>query len=122
MEKCVALSVDSQLKALDLLNNKNSESAVETILQESSTQQEPLLVFADLSSMTTTNCLPLIKILATYVFDIRLVLSISSGARHFKGETRHFQHLFAHLQHVNITRFTEEEACSFLRKRNANVE
>ena len=78
-------SMDQALKFLD---EKDSKSAVETILKESTKQQEPLLVFADLSLMTTVPCLPLINLLAAYVADIRLVLSISSGARHFTAKRR----------------------------------
>lgn len=84
INSCAYGSMDQALK---FLTEGNSNSAVETILIESTKQQEPLLVFADLSLMTAVSCLPLIDLLAAYVANIRLVLSISSGARHFTGKT-----------------------------------
>lgn len=125
-EFIISCADGSMNQALKFLDEENSKSAVETILKESTKQQEPLLVFADLSLMTTVSCLPLINLLATYVADIRLVLSISSGARHFTGDgvllsrTLHF--LFDHFQgHIDIKRFTEDEACSFLKKKKSNI-
>ena len=108
------LSKDSTEKALKFLENKDSVSAIETVLQRSGSQ-EPLLVFADIFFTTKeAYCFDLLRLLVTHVTKIRLILAITSASRHFysnKELSWPFQTLLAHcLGNVNIARFTENEA------------
>jgi len=118
-----ALTTTSHTQALYHLNNNEPVSAVETILEEISAdtkQKKEMLLFADLSCMRMTQSSNLIKLLATYINDIRMIVSISSGARHSKNAW--FNLIHQNCTSINIIRFTEKEARSFLKRKGVVLE
>jgi len=81
-------------------------------------------VFADIFFTTKeAYCFDLLRLLVTHVTKIGLILAITSASHHFysnKELSWPLQTLLAHcLGNVNIARFTENEASSFLEKREA---
>ena len=109
------------------VKSDNMPKAVEYMLKYLSEEGEEVLVFVDLSKMSSNKPTKLISALLTFKHEYRILLAISSGAEVCEGmddtETNTFYENFnefvGHFHFVPIKAFTEEEATKFLQKRDS---
>jgi len=118
---CTSLSEDEKKNAKALLENNQITKALTDVLGKKN-----ILVFADLSCISTESGMQLLSLLKVCASFISLIFSISSGAQYFEPNTgkdnevtaKFLRDLCNNCDYVDVEWFTEKEANGYLEKRN----
>ena len=118
VKTCVHFPSDFRKEIESLLDKKESKAAIQTMLKSCEAFKKAAWLFVDLSCATLLKSQELIKLLAVFYNQYRIIISISSGARH--SNDLYLKVVYYSCAYVEISRFTEDEATSFLKVRNVN--